>query len=166
MPNDTDPLDFDTGFLTDKGLDLLKHCWAYKKQREIGQRMSVFRGELQAGHPLFPEGSKAAITEWETAWSRMYKDIEYSAEDYALIDTWIRDKVGLAWHSSGTCKMAPRDQNGVVDQYLNVYGIEGLKIVDRSIVPKSVAANMNNTALAIGEKAADIIINELGLSRE
>ncbi|KAI1412251.1 alcohol oxidase [Hypoxylon sp. FL1857] len=95
--------------------------------------------------------------------SRMY--IEYSAEDDAIIDKWARDNVSSAWHSSGTCKMAPRDQNGVVDQYLSVYGVEGLKVADLSIMPKNVAANTNNTAIAIGEKAASIFIKELGLNQ-
>jgi alcohol oxidase len=45
-----------------------------------------------------------------------------------------------------------------------VYGVEGLKIADLSIPPLNVAANTMNTAVAIGEKAADIFIAELGIS--
>lgn len=52
---------------------------------------------------------------------------------------------------------------GVVDPSLNVYGVQGLKIADLSIVPRNIGANTNNTALAIGEKAADILVKELGL---
>ncbi|KAI0198308.1 alcohol oxidase [Astrocystis sublimbata] len=164
-PEVTDPLDFDTGFLADtKGLDLLKIRWAYKKQREVARRMSVFRGEMQAQHPTFPKGSKAAVAEYPEGLTGDVQDIDYSAEDDAVIDKWIGDNVGSAWHSSGTCKMAPREQNGVVDKDLGVYGVEGLKLADLSIVPKSVAANTYNTALAIGEKAADTFIKELGLS--
>jgi alcohol oxidase len=51
----------------------------------------------------------------------------------------------------------------VVDPNLNVYGVEGLKVADMSIPPLNVAANTMNTAVAIGEKAADILIKELGL---
>lgn len=51
-----------------------------------------------------------------------------------------------------------------VDSQLNVYGISGLKIADMSIPPLEVAANLYNTALMIGERASDIIIQELGLS--
>jgi alcohol oxidase len=58
--------------------------------------------------------------------------------------------------------MAPReDQFGVVDGSLNVYGVKGLKVADLSIAPSNVSANTNNTALTIGEKAADIILQEL-----
>ena len=59
--------------------------------------------------------------------------------------------------------MAPREEGGVVDPGLNVYGTKGLKVADLSIAPGNVAANTNNTALMIGEKAADIVIRELGL---
>ncbi|KAI1323679.1 alcohol oxidase [Xylariaceae sp. FL0255] len=165
-PGVRDPLDFDTGFFSDaQGLDLIKHRWAYKKQREVARRMSIFRGEVPVSHPLFPEGSKAALVPLDVGpLEDDVQDIEYSAEDDAIIDKYIRDNVGSAWHSYGTCKMAPLAESGVVDKTLSVYGVEGLKIADLSIVPKSVAANTNNTALAIGEKAADIFIQELDLN--
>ncbi|KAI0148499.1 alcohol oxidase [Xylariaceae sp. FL1272] len=163
-PNVADPLDFEAGFLADaKGIDLLKNRWAYKKQREVVRRMSVFRGEWAGSHPPFPADSKAAVKDVEGPLTDV-KDIEYSEEDDALLDKWIGENIGSAWHSSGTCKMAPLDQHGVVDKNLSVYGVECLKIADLSIVPKSVAANTNNTALAIGEKAADIFMRELGLT--
>ncbi len=54
--------------------------------------------------------------------------------------------------------MLPQDQDGVVDANLSVYDTDNLKIADMSIVPRNVAANTNNTALALGEKAADIFI--------
>ena len=60
--------------------------------------------------------------------------------------------------------MLPREKKGVVDASLSVYGVKGLKLADLSIVPRNGAANTNNTALAVGEKAADIFIKELGLS--
>ncbi len=44
-----------------------------------------------------------------------------------------------------------------------MYGTTGLKIADLSIVPENVGANTNNTALVVGEKAAVIIGNELGI---
>jgi alcohol oxidase len=59
--------------------------------------------------------------------------------------------------------MAPRAEGGVVDKDLNVYGVQGLKLVDLSITPKNVFANTANTAFTIGEKGADIILRELGL---
>jgi alcohol oxidase len=59
--------------------------------------------------------------------------------------------------------MKPRERGGVVDPRLNVYGVQGLKVADMSIAPSNVAANTYSTALVIGEKAAMIIAEELGI---
>lgn len=161
-PKHDDPLDFDVGFFNDKNdIDLKKQLWAYKKQREILRRMKYFRGELAEGHPRFPANSAAAVQESITAPLQNVQDLVYTKEDDAAIEQWLRENVNTTWHSLGTCKMAPREEDGVVDKNLNVYGVKGLKIADLSIPPKNVGANTNNTALVIGEKAADIIINEL-----
>ena len=59
--------------------------------------------------------------------------------------------------------MKPRERGGVVDPRLNVYGVHGLKVADLSIPPSNVAANTYSTALVIGEKAAGISAEELGI---
>ena len=130
--------------------------------------MKTFRGELKAGHPAFPAGSKAALLEEAdgptvAASAGAEASIEYGPEDEAILEKWLRENINTTWHSLGTCKMAPRDQHGVVDASLSVYGVAGLKIADLSIAPENVGANTNTTALMIGEKAADIFIRELGL---
>lgn len=162
-PSITDPLDFDTGFLSDEhDLDLKKQVWAYKKSREIMRRTAMYHGEVALGHPTYPTGSKAASTD-EPAGESVDADIQYSAEDDKAIEQFIRETIGTTWHSIGTCKMAPREENGVVDGRLNVWGTKGLKLADLSIPPKNVSGNTNNTAMLIGEKAADLIIQDLGL---
>lgn len=162
-PEVTDPLDFDVGFLSDANdIDLKKQVWAYKRQREVMRRTALYRGELEAGHPQFPAGSAAATGEIQAPLKDV-KDIVYSKEDDAAIEAWIRGHVETTWHSIGTCKMAPREKGGVVDAQLNVYGTKGLKLADLSIPPENVGANTNNTAIAVGEKAADLFIKELGL---
>ena len=160
-----DPVDFETGFFADEGqIDIKKHMWMYKKQREVIRRMPSYRGEMAQCHPPFAAGSSAACIELaNSSLTFDAPDIEYSAEDDVVLEKWLRENVSTTWHSLGTCKMLPRDQSGVVDASLNVYGVENLKIADLSIAPRNVAANTNNTALAIGEKAADIFINELRL---
>lgn len=163
-PKVEDPIDFDVGFFTDAhDIDMKKQLWAYKKQREFMRRTKMYRGELAAGHPKFPAGSKAACVETEAAGVDV-QDIEYTAEDDAAIEQHLRENVNTTWHSLGTCKMAPRESKGVVDQNLSVYGVQGLKLADLSIVPENVGANTNNTALMIGERAAAIFIKELGLA--
>ncbi|KAI1421237.1 GMC oxidoreductase [Xylaria sp. FL1777] len=164
-PEVGDPLDFNAGFFSDAGdLDIKKQIWAYKRGREIMRRTSLYRGEVAAFHPRFSADSKAACitldAERDTA---TLKDLEYSAEDDKAIEQFLREHIETTWHSLGTAKMAPREQLGVVDKDLNVHGVKGLKLADLSIAPENVAANTNNTALLVGEKAADIIMRELGL---
>jgi alcohol oxidase len=164
-PDPSDKLDFETGFLADtNNLDMKKHVWAYKKGREIARRMEVYRGELSATHPRFPAGSKAACIDTHSPLKDV-KDIEYTTEDDAQIEQWVRERTSTAWHSAGTCKMGPPEEMGVVDMKLNVHGIKGLKVADLSIIPQNIGANTNNTALAIGEKAAEIFIEELGFNK-
>lgn len=163
-PHLGDPIDFEHGFFSDEGdNDIKKHVWSYKKQREVIRRMPSYRGEMTHSHPPFAPGSKAACVELDGPLPADAPDIEYSADDDAVLEEWLRSNVGTTWHALGTCKMLPRDQNGVVDADLSVYGVNGLKIADLSIIPRNIAANTNATALAVGEKAADIFIKELGL---
>jgi alcohol oxidase len=60
--------------------------------------------------------------------------------------------------------MGSKEDGGVVDANLSVHNVGNLKLADLSVPPKNVGANTNNTALMIGEKAADIILRELGIS--
>lgn len=156
--------DFDNGFLSHPS-DIKKQVWAYKLQREIARRLDYCSGELELGNPKFAEGSKAGLVNSKVQ-SKEYSaddNIEYSEEDDAVIEEWIRGNLNTTWHSLGTCAMKPFEEGGVVDGNLNVYGTTGLKVADLSMVPGNVAANTNNTALAVGEKAAVIIGRELGL---
>lgn len=155
-------ISFETGFLN-SDLDVKKLVWAYKKQREIVRRMDVYRGEYAGAHPPFAEGSAAALVKLDKPNDKSIPDIRYTAEDDNIIEAWVRRNVGTTWHSLETCKIGALADGGVVDADLNVHGIEGLKVVDLSIVPQNIGANTATTAYAIGEKAADIILKELGL---
>jgi len=75
------------------------------------------------------------------------------------IDDFIRAKVESAYHPSGTCKMGRRDDPmAVVDAETKVIGIDGLRVVDSSIMPSVTTGNLNAPTIMIGEKAADHII--------
>jgi len=71
---------------------------------------------------------------------------------------YIRDTCITDWHPSCTCKMG-RDTMAVVDPQLRVYGVEGLRVVDASIMPRMVSGNLQTTIYMIGEKAADMILH-------
>ncbi|KAJ7484630.1 GMC oxidoreductase-domain-containing protein [Mycena latifolia] len=152
--------DFEAGFLSNP-VDVLILRWAYKKGREIARRLPAFRGALVPAHPQFTQDSPAALTETGPA-PLDAPNIVYSAEDDNAIDTFLRQFVGTTWHSLGTCAMKPLEEGGVVDNKLNVYGIKNLKVADLSIPPSNVNANTYSTTIAIAEKAAIIIAEDLG----
>jgi choline dehydrogenase len=79
------------------------------------------------------------------------------ATDEAL-DEWVKREVTTSQHISGTCKMGPAsDPTSVVDQYGKVHGLEGLRVVDASIMPDCIRANTNVTTMMIGERIAEFI---------
>ncbi|MDM0110434.1 choline dehydrogenase [Variovorax sp. J22R24] len=80
------------------------------------------------------------------------KDVQ-SDEDLAQA---IKDKFGLEYHPVGTCKMGA-DKMAVVDAELRVHGMEGLRVIDASIMPTLVGSNTNAPTIMIAEKAADMI---------
>ncbi|KAH8723728.1 hypothetical protein GQ44DRAFT_684935 [Phaeosphaeriaceae sp. PMI808] len=75
----------------------------------------------------------------------------------ADIDAYLKGSVSTLFHPAGTCKMGARESGGVVDNELKVYGVEGLRIVDASVIPILPAAHIMTTVYAVAEKAADII---------
>ncbi|XP_061153424.1 choline dehydrogenase, mitochondrial isoform X2 [Syngnathus typhle] len=76
----------------------------------------------------------------------------------ANIDAFVRHKADSAYHPSCTCKMgAPSDPMAVVDSQTCVLGVEGLRVVDASIMPSIVSGNLNAPTIMIAEKAADLI---------
>ncbi|KAG8699513.1 hypothetical protein FRC09_006575 [Ceratobasidium sp. 395] len=162
----TDPYtapDFETGFLNEQAdVDVL--IWAYKKCREVCRRMPSFRGEYAGLHPKFPKGSAAACVRLAGPPPAEMDDIVYTAEDNAVVEQFVRETASTTWHSIGTIPMKPKEQCGCVDARLNVYGTLSLKVADLSILPSNVGANTCLTALLIGEKAAILIAEDLGLN--
>ncbi|MCA1991818.1 MAG: choline dehydrogenase [Coleofasciculus sp. S288] len=77
------------------------------------------------------------------------------------IGAFIRNKAETLYHPVGTCKMG-NDLMSVVNDQLEVYGVQGLRVVDASIMPFIVGGNTNAPTIAIAEKAADLIKSDSG----
>ncbi len=76
----------------------------------------------------------------------------------ADIDHHIRSTAITVHHPLGTCKMGlPTDENAVVDQQLRVHGVDGLRVVDASVMPDLVGGNIAAPVMMIAERAADAI---------
>jgi choline dehydrogenase len=74
------------------------------------------------------------------------------------IDAFVRERVESAYHPSCTCKIgAMDDPMAVVDSQARVFGVEGLRVVDSSIMPSITSGNLNAPTIMIGERAADLI---------
>jgi choline dehydrogenase len=82
-----------------------------------------------------------------------------AAKDDSALRAHIAKFTETLYHPVGTCKMG-NDKLTVVDSELRVHGVEGLRVVDASIMPTVVGGNTNAPTIMIAEKAADLIKNE------
>jgi len=80
------------------------------------------------------------------------------------IDAFVRETVESAYHPCGTCRMGT-DDAAVVDPQTRVRGLDGLRVVDSSIIPTITTGNLNAPTIMIAEKAADIILGNPPLEK-
>jgi choline dehydrogenase-like flavoprotein len=79
-----------------------------------------------------------------------------AAQTDLQVERFIRDHADTIYHPVGTCRMGPGPLD-VVDAQLRVHGLQGLRVVDASIMPQVVSGNTNAPVIMIAEKAADMI---------
>ena len=78
------------------------------------------------------------------------------------LDRFVRETAETEFHPSCTCRMG-QNEGAVVDPALRVHGLSGLRVVDASVMPNVVSANLNGPTIMIAEKAADLILGNASL---
>jgi choline dehydrogenase len=73
------------------------------------------------------------------------------------VPSFARDKGGTVFHPVGTCRMGD-DAQAVVDTQLRVNGVEGLRVIDASVMPTLISANTNATSIMLGERGAAMVL--------
>ena len=82
-------------------------------------------------------------------------------DDAAAVADWVREGVWGAWHPSGTCRMgAAEDPLAVTDPAGRVHGVEGLRVIDASVMPTIPRANTNIPTIMIAEKMSDHVLHD------
>jgi len=128
-------------------------CFNYLSQKED---LEEFRASVRLTREIFAQEAFAPFRGDELSPGT---DVQSDAE----IDEFVKAGVESAYHPSGTCKMGSDDM-AVVDSECKVRGLDGLRIVDSSIMPSIVSGNLNAPTIMIAEKAADIIAGRAPLT--
>jgi choline dehydrogenase len=95
----------------------------------------------------------AAVTESERQPGAAVTSEQAVLEDF-------RARAGSVFHASGTCAMGADEHSAVLDANLRVRGVRGLRVADASAFPNLTSGNTNAATLMLGEKAADLILQD------
>ncbi|KAJ6613935.1 alcohol oxidase [Mycena sp. CBHHK59/15] len=82
-----------------------------------------------------------------------------SSEKESDVDQFIRATIRTSYHYASSCRMASRQEGGVVDDELRVYGVRGLRVCDASVFPCITTAHTQAPVVAVAEKCADLMKN-------
>ena len=153
-------------------------CHGY--QAHVGPMRSKSRGRvrLASPDPLAPPGVRFDYMSHPDDWAEMRACVRLTRELFARpafdpfrgrelapgpavqsdgeIDAFVRETVQSAYHPCGTCRMGA-DALAVVDPDLRVRGMEGLRVIDSSVMPAITTGNLNAPTIMIAEKAADMV---------
>ena len=70
---------------------------------------------------------------------------------------YLRETAATVYHPVGTCRMGS-DDAAVLDPQLRVRGVDGLRVIDASVMPKIISGNTNAPSIMIGEKGSDLVL--------
>lgn len=121
---------------------------------------ALMRQGLRLGRRILAQDAFRAWHEHETTPG---PDVQSDAE----LDAFVRRDLASAYHPCGTCRMGgDGDPDAVVDPALRFRGLDGLRIVDASVIPRIPSANINAAVFMIAEKASDLALGRAPLPPE
>jgi choline dehydrogenase len=116
--------------------------------------LATARAALRAARHIYAQPPMAELIDTETIPGA-------AAQTDAELDAKVRELGGITHHPVGTCAMGVDAARGaVVDAHLRVLGVAGLRVADASIMPSIPSGNTNAATVMIGEKAADLILQD------
>ena len=119
----------------------------------VNRFKTAFAGRLMDASPL----ARRAIISRFVSEAPPLRDL---LADDAALEAWVRDNVGGTWHASCTCRMGREDDPmAVTDPAGRVRGVEGLRVVDASVMPRVPCANTNIPTIMTSEKIADAVLS-------
>ncbi|KAJ8394799.1 hypothetical protein AAFF_G00041540 [Aldrovandia affinis] len=140
-----------TGWLRLQSTNPLEHPLIEPNYLSTDQDVWEFRQSVKLSREIF---AQSAFDQFRGREVQPGRQVQSDTE----IDAFVRQKADSAYHPSCTCKMGqPSDPMAVVDPETRVLGVEGLRVVDASIMPSVVSGNLNAPTIMIAEKTADII---------
>ncbi len=87
--------------------------------------------------------------------------------DDARLAAYLRRTVRTDWHPVGTCRMGRSDDPmSVVDATLRVLGVQGVRVIDASVMPNIVSANTNAPTMALADRAISLLLSKAEAGRE
>ncbi|CAK7044149.1 choline dehydrogenase [Providencia sp.] len=138
-----------------KSLDLRQHPSILFNYMSSEQDWEEFRAAIRITREIM---AQPALDPYRGAEISPGKQVNTDEE----LDAFVRERAETAFHPCGTCKMG-NDEMAVVNGAGQVHGIEGLRVIDASIMPLIITGNLNATTIMIAEKIADKIRNRAPL---
>lgn len=126
----------DAGYLANEA-DLITLREGFKLARRVGTSGAL---DAHTGDETVPGSAVSTDAQW---------------------DEWIRGNVGTEYHPSCSCAMLPRDNGGVVDTNLRVYGTQNLRVIDAAVPPFSLSAHLMAATYGIAEIGAELVLQDL-----
>ncbi len=140
---------------------------------EIKSSNPIEKPRIQPNYLSHPEDQRVCVSGIRLARKLMHtralsKYLDYElypgknvGNSYDELLNIARERGLTCYHQMGTCKMGmENDKSAVVDNNLKVHGIDNLRVIDASIMPTMLSANLNAGAIMIGEKGSDLILNK------